>query len=133
VPWYAWLAVWLGVIVVLWAAGVAVLVAAGRESEAHALRRFIPDCVILFRRLLADPAVPRHRKAALALAVGYLVLPFDLVPDFIPVAGQFDDAIVVVLALRYLLRSGGPELLARHWPGPPESLRFIARLAFSKR
>ena len=132
-PWYAWLAVSIGVIIVLWAAGVAALVAAGRETEARALAQFIPDCVVLFRRLLADPAVPEVRKFALALAVGYLVLPFDLVPDFIPVAGQLDDAIVVLLALRYVLRAGGPQLLARHWPGPPESLRFIARLAFSKR
>ena len=132
-PWYAWLAISIALVVVVWAAGVAVLVAAERETEARALARFIPDCVVLFRRLLADPAVPAHRKVALALVVGYLILPFDLVPDFIPVAGQLDDAIVVALALRYVLRSGGPELLARHWPGPPESLRFVARLAFPKR
>jgi uncharacterized membrane protein YkvA (DUF1232 family) len=133
VPWYAWLALSLAVLAVVWAVCVAVLVAAGRDTEARALAQFIPDCVVLFRRLLADPQVPRRRKLALGLVVAYLVLPFDVVPDFIPVAGQLDDAIVVVLGLRYVLRSGGPQLLARHWPGPPESLRFIARLAFSKR
>src|SRR5262249_40076527 len=72
VPWYAWLAVSIGVIIVLWAAGVAALVAGGRETEARALAQFIPDCVVLFKRLLADPAVPEVRKIALALAVGYL-------------------------------------------------------------
>jgi uncharacterized membrane protein YkvA (DUF1232 family) len=132
-PWYAWLAVSLGVVVAVWALGVAALAVAGRGTEARAFARFIPDCVILFRRLLADPRVPPGRKAVLAAAVGYLVLPFDLVPDFIPVAGQLDDAIVVALALRFVLRSGGPQLLAEHWPGPRESLLLILRLAFGKR
>jgi uncharacterized membrane protein YkvA (DUF1232 family) len=130
--WYGWFAISLAVVLAVWALAVAALVVAGRRTEAWALARFIPDCVVLFRRLLADPAVPRHRKLALALVVGYLLLPFDLVPDFIPVAGQLDDAIVVALGLRYVLRSGGAPLLAKHWPGPPESLRLIVRLAFPK-
>jgi uncharacterized membrane protein YkvA (DUF1232 family) len=62
--------------------------------------------------------------------LAYLALPFDLVPDFIPVAGQLDDAIIVALVLRMVLRSGGPSLLEEHWPGPPQSLRVIERLAF---
>jgi uncharacterized membrane protein YkvA (DUF1232 family) len=133
VRWYEWLALSLVVVAAVWAVCVALLVLAGRRTEARALARFIPDCVVLFRRLLADPRVPPGRKAVLAAAVAYLVLPFDLVPDFIPVAGQLDDAIVVALALRFVLRSGGPQLLAEHWPGPRESLRLILRLAFGQR
>jgi uncharacterized membrane protein YkvA (DUF1232 family) len=87
---------------------------------------------VLFRRLLADPRVPRSRKLLLAASIGYLALPFDLVPDFIPVAGQLDDAIVVVLALRAVLREGGPELLAEHWPGPASSRDLVGRLAFAR-
>jgi len=131
-PWYDWLAISCAVVLAVWALAVAALVLAGRRTEAHALARFIPDCVVLFRRLLADPDVPQHRKLALVFVVGYLLLPFDLVPDFIPVAGQLDDAIVVALALRFVLRSGGPQLLAKHWPGPPASLRVIVRLAYPK-
>jgi uncharacterized membrane protein YkvA (DUF1232 family) len=70
---------------------------------------------VLFKRLLRDPRVPRVRKVALALVLVYLVIPIDLVPDFIPVAGQLDDAILVALALRGLLRTG---LVREHWPGP---------------
>lgn len=51
------------------------------------------------------------------LLAGYLALPFDLVPDFIPVAGQLDDALLLALVLRAVLRSGGEDLLREHWPG----------------
>jgi uncharacterized membrane protein YkvA (DUF1232 family) len=61
--------------------------------------------------------------------VGYLALPFDLVPDFIPVAGQLDDAIIVALMLRSFVRSGGEQLIRQLWPGPERSLALILRLA----
>jgi len=105
------------------------LVVAGRRSAARALAGFVPDCVVLFRRLVGDPRVPRARKAWLLLVAAYLALPFDLVPDFIPVAGQLDDAIVVALALRLLLGGAGVALVREHWPGPDSSLEVILRLA----
>jgi uncharacterized membrane protein YkvA (DUF1232 family) len=129
VPW-SWIALGIGVSVFVWALAVAALAIAGRRSEARALVRFIPDCIVLVRRLVADPDVPRRHKLVLALLLGYLAMPFDVVPDFIPVAGQLDDALVVALALRYVLRSAGPQRLADHWPGPPESLAVITRIAF---
>jgi uncharacterized membrane protein YkvA (DUF1232 family) len=106
-----------------------VLIRAGCRSDAAAVARFIPDCLVLFRRLLADPRVPRIRKAALAATIAYLAMPFDLVPDFIPVAGQLDDALVVALALRGLLRGAGDYVVRDHWPGPQQSLRLICGLA----
>jgi uncharacterized membrane protein YkvA (DUF1232 family) len=125
-------AVAAGVAVVLYGGFVAVLLALGRKGDAAAAARFVPDCVVLFRRLLGDPRVPRRRKLLLAAAIAYLAMPFDLVPDFIPVAGQLDDAIVVVLALRAVLGGAGPELLAEHWPGPASSRDLIGRLAFAR-
>jgi uncharacterized membrane protein YkvA (DUF1232 family) len=113
----------------LYAVAVLALLAAGRRADARALAGFVPDCVVLFRRLLADPAVPRRRKWGLVLAIAYLALPFDLIPDFIPVAGQLDDAILVGLVLRGLVRGGGPGLVRRHWPGPEPSLRLVLRLS----
>jgi uncharacterized membrane protein YkvA (DUF1232 family) len=56
--------------------------------------------------------------------IAYLSVPIDLVPGFIPVAGQLDDVLVVALALGYALRSGGPELLRQHWPGSEPSLQM---------
>jgi len=119
----------LGIALALYALFVAVLYVAGRRSEARALVRFIPDCVVLFRRLLGDARISRRRKWLLAAVIGYLALPLDLVPDFIPVAGQLDDAIVVALALRVVLRGAGPELVREHWPGPEDTLRLILRFS----
>jgi len=49
------------------------------------------------------------------------------VPDFIPVAGQLDDVLAVVLVLRFVLRSADDDLLAEHWPGPPRALALLRR------
>lgn len=124
-----WLLVVGGVAVGLYLAFVAVLLVAGRHDTARAFAGFIPDCIVLLRRLLGDQRVPRRMKFVLAAAVGYLALPFDLVPDFIPVAGQLDDAIVVGLALRAVVRDAGPEVVREHWPGPPNSLALVLRVA----
>jgi uncharacterized membrane protein YkvA (DUF1232 family) len=106
-----------------------VLTVAGRREHARDLVRFIPDCIVLVTRLLRDPRVPRRHKLLLGAVVGYLALPFDLVPDFIPVAGQLDDALVVALALRAVLRGSGSELLNAHWPGTERSLALVLRFA----
>ena len=120
---------WLLVPLAIYALGVAALVLAGRRTDARALAGFIPDCLVLVRRLLADPRVPRSRKLLCVALIGYLALPFDLVPDFIPVAGQLDDAILVALVLRGTLRAAGADLLAEHWPGPERSREIVRRLA----
>ena len=104
------------------------LVLRGRREDARALAGFVPDCIVLLRRLMRDPRVPRRRRLLVYALIAYLALPFDLVPDFIPVAGQLDDAILVALVVRSLLRAGGPELLAEHWPGPQSSLDLLRRL-----
>jgi uncharacterized membrane protein YkvA (DUF1232 family) len=114
---------------ILYAAFVCALYVRGRKSDARALAGFIPDCVVLFSRLLRDPRVPRRGKLLLALLVGYLSMPFDLVPDFVPVAGQLDDAIIVAFVLRAVLLASGPELAREHWPGPPTSLELVLRIA----
>jgi len=108
---------------------VAALVLAGRREAARAVAGFLPDCVVLFRRLVGDGRVPRRHKLLLVATAGYLAVPIDLVPDFIPVAGQLDDAIIVALVLRALLRAVAPGLVEEHWPGPPTSLAVVLRLA----
>ncbi len=128
-----WLIVALSVTVVVYVTAVLALVAVGRRSDARALAGFIPDCLVLVKRLLRDPRVPRRRKLLLVLLVAYLAMPIDLVPDFIPVAGQLDDAILVALVLRAVLRSGGDDLLQEHWSGPPRSLELVRSLTFGQR
>jgi uncharacterized membrane protein YkvA (DUF1232 family) len=129
---WQWLIVGAGIAVAAYAGFVAWLLMVGRHRDARALAGFIPDCLILFRRLVGDEGVPRRRKILLAALTGYLALPLDLVPDFIPVAGQLDDAIIVALVLRAALRSGGPDLLRQHWPGPDASLNALMRLSYGR-
>ncbi len=111
--------------------GLLVLLLMGRRDDATALARFVPDCAVLFSRLLRDPAIRRSRKVLLVLLIAYLSSPIDLVPDFLPVIGLLDDAILVALVLRFILRDCEASTLEKHWPGPPGSLRVVLRLAGS--
>ena len=127
--WWGWILVGIGVLAVVYAAFVAALVLMGRRGDARAMATFIPDCIVLVSRLARDPRVPRRRKLWLFALVGYLALPFDLVPDFIPVAGQLDDVLIVAFVLRHFVRAGGEGMIHELWPGPEQSLQLILRLA----
>jgi uncharacterized membrane protein YkvA (DUF1232 family) len=103
------------------------VVLAGRREDARAIAGFIPDCVVLFTRLLRDERLPRRQKVFVAALLPYLASPIDLIPDFIPIAGQLDDALLVALVLRRIVRSN-PRLVHELWPGPPSSLAVIMRV-----
>ena len=90
--------------------------------------RLLPDVLRLVARLARDPRVPRGARVRLWLLLAYLALPFDLVPDFIPVLGHADDAIAVVWVLRSVIRAAGPDLVSSHWPGTAEGLAAVRRL-----
>ncbi len=127
VPFWPWglLMLFVG----LWLVGVAALIAAGRREDARALAGFIPDCAVLVGRLARDARISRPRRAVLFLVLGYLALPIDLVPDFLPGIGQLDDAVVLGLALRLVVRGGSGELVREAWPGPQASLAIVLRAA----
>jgi uncharacterized membrane protein YkvA (DUF1232 family) len=125
----AWLLLITACILLAYAAFVVAMLVAGRQGVARDVARFIPDCIALVRGLLRDPRVPRRHKRLLGVLIGYLALPFDLVPDFIPIAGHLDDALIVVLALRVVLRGSGSELVREHWRGPESSLAVVLRFA----
>jgi uncharacterized membrane protein YkvA (DUF1232 family) len=119
----------LAVAVALYALFVALLAVLGRREHAAAVARFIPDCVVLARRLARDGRVPRRQRVYLGVMVAYLVMPFDLVPDFIPVVGVLDDALLVVLVLRSVVRAAGVETICERWPGPEQTLAVVLRAA----
>jgi uncharacterized membrane protein YkvA (DUF1232 family) len=126
VGWQLWILTVAGGIVLAWCAAVLLLLGVGRRGDARALAGLAPDCAVLLKRLLADPRVPRRRKLLVAAAAGYLALPFDLVPDFVPVAGQLDDVLVLAFVLRHLLRSD-ERIVHELWPGPERSLELLTR------
>jgi uncharacterized membrane protein YkvA (DUF1232 family) len=116
------LLLWLVLLLVLWR------VRPDGLTTSAALR-LLPDLVRLVRRLAADRTLPRGVRIRLWLLLAYLLMPIDLVPDFMPVLGYADDAVVVALALRSVVRSAGADALARHWPGDQAGLDVVGRLA----
>jgi uncharacterized membrane protein YkvA (DUF1232 family) len=116
----------LAIAVAVWLLAIAALYLAGRRSAARELATLLPNLILLFKGLLGDPAVPRSSKVLLGLAVVWLVSPIDLVPEFVPVAGPLDDAIVAALVLRYVLRRTDASVLRRHWRGDPAVLDRLA-------
>jgi uncharacterized membrane protein YkvA (DUF1232 family) len=107
----------------------ALLVARPKGNRLGEALRLLPDLLRLVRRLLADPNVPRAARLRLWLLLGYLAIPIDLVPDFIPVLGYADDAIIVSLVLRSVLHRAGAPLVRHHWPGTDDGLAALARLS----
>lgn len=124
--WWLWV---LAALALMWAAFVLALFLAGWRAYARAIVGFMPDCLVLLHRLVRDGRLPRGQRLLLLALIGYLALPFDLVPDFIPVAGQLDDVLVVAFVLRRFLRAGGHELVHEHWPGPDQSLRLVLQVS----
>jgi len=112
----------VGIAVLIWVAVVLSLALTGRRARARELAALVPNLLLLFRGLLRDPRVPRRAKLWLVLAVAWIASPIDLVPEFVPIAGPLDDAIVAALVLRHLLRSTPREVLLEHWRGEEATL-----------
>lgn len=119
------LLLWLVMLSLLWRAQRGM---SQRVNLREALR-LAPDTLRLLRRLAADPALPRGVRVRLLLLLVYLLLPVDLVPDFIPVLGFADDIVVAALALRSVIRRAGRDAVDRHWSGSPEGLTVVLRMA----
>jgi uncharacterized membrane protein YkvA (DUF1232 family) len=117
----------VGVVFAVWLLAIGILIALGRRSQARELAALLPNLVVLFRGLLGDDRVPRSSKAWLWFALAWFVSPIDLVPEFIPVAGPLDDAIIAALVLRHVLRRTDRTVLADHWRGEPATLDTILR------
>ena len=120
-PVLAGIAVGLAVLVAvtLGCAAVARLLPAGRTRE---MVGFLPNGIVLLRRLRGHSHLPRRGRIALGLALGYLVSPVQLIPNFIPVIGQTDDVVVLALALRYACRRLPRADVVAAWPGDPAYL-----------
>lgn len=112
-------------VVAVWVLAILVLVSLGRRSQARELANLLPNLVLLFRGLLADPRVPRSSKGWLWFALAWCISPIDLIPEFVPVAGPLDDAIVAALVLRHVVRRTDRAVLADHWRGDPATLDAI--------
>jgi uncharacterized membrane protein YkvA (DUF1232 family) len=122
----------LGVAVALllaWIILVIVLIAVRpRGGLLRQALRLLPDVLGLLRRLAADKTLPRGVRVHLGLLLAYLALPIDLIPDFIPVLGYADDAIIVTAVLRSVVRRAGLDAVRAHWPGTDDGFTALTRL-----
>jgi uncharacterized membrane protein YkvA (DUF1232 family) len=116
------LAAWLALVLAL-------LIARPSGPLLKEAMRLLPDTLRLLRRLSADRDLPRGVRVRLWLLFVYVALPIDLIPDFIPVFGYADDAIIVGVVLRSVVRRAGPAAVQRHWPGSEEGLASLWRIA----
>lgn len=98
------------------------------QTELREYLLLLPRFVQLLWRLTRDPRVPARSKATLLLLGGYLALPFDIVPDFIPVAGQIDDIMVIAFALDQIVNRVPPEIVREHWDGDGDVLEIIKEI-----
>ena len=119
------IAAWLGILLLLFAVG--------RRTAARELATLLPNLLFLFRGLFRDPRVPRRSKLVIGVAIAWIVSPIDLVPEFLPVIGPLDDAIVAALVLRHVIRAAGRDVVAEHWRGDPRTLGHILRISGARR
>lgn len=118
-----------GALLVVWLVLIAVLlIARPRGGLLREALRVLPDVLRLIGRLAADRSLPRGVRVRLALLLAYLAMPIDLIPDFIPVVGYADDAIIVTAVLRGVVRRAGLDAVRAHWPGTDDAFAVVVRL-----
>lgn len=127
--WVDLLAALAGGLLVAWLALIAVLlIVRPRGGVLREALRILPDLLRLLPRLTADRTLPHRVRVGLAFLLAYLASPIDLVPDFIPVLGSVDDAVVVAVVLRWVVRRAGVEAVRRNWPGTENGFAVLCRI-----
>ena len=103
------------------------VIARPRTALLQEALRLLPDTIRLLKRLALDRTLPRSVRVRLWLLFAYLAIPIDLIPDFLPVVGYLDDAILVSFTLRFVVKRSGADAVRRHWPGTPDGLAALWR------
>jgi len=119
----------VGALILAWIVLVIVLaIARPRGGLLREALRLLPDVLRLVRRLATDKTLPRGVRIRLGLLLIYLASPIDLIPDFIPILGYADDAIIVTAVLRSVVRRAGLPAVRAHWPGTDDGFAALTRL-----
>ena len=82
----------------------------------------LPQYVRLLGGLVTDSRVSTMDKVFVMGAIAYIVMPIDVIPDFIPFFGEIDEGYILVLALQRLISNAGRNVLLSHWTGEPSDL-----------
>jgi uncharacterized membrane protein YkvA (DUF1232 family) len=97
----------------------------GRRRTAVRLIRELPNLLLLLLNLLRDPRVARLDRILFAAVITYVMLPADLLPDFMGFLGLTDDLYLVGLAMSRMFSTAGPDILLEHWRGQPRALGYL--------
>ncbi len=95
---------------------------AGAKRTVSGVIRQIPMYLKLLGGLLADRRVPPLDKVLVGAAVLYILMPLDLIPDFIPFLGEVDDVFLLVTAIQRLISNAGKRVVMEYWQGPASDL-----------
>lgn len=95
------------------------------QTDLKEYALLLPRLVKLLWRLTRDPRVPARSKAILFVLAGYLASPIDLIPDFIPGAGQLDDLVIVAFGLDQMLNRVPEDVVRSHWDGDEDVLEVV--------
>ena len=90
--------------------------------------RVVPAVLRLLRSIITDSNAPKDVRLVIGLLFVWIISPIDLIPEFIPVIGPFDDVVVAILALRYVRRRLGIDDLRQRWSGSAEGLALLERV-----
>ncbi len=96
----------------------------------------IPNFLRLLYGLITDSRVNSVDKLVVAGAIAYILLPVDIIPDFVPFLGEVDDVFLLILALQRLIANAGRAVVQAYWPGDPAELsamnleKILAACAF---
>jgi uncharacterized membrane protein YkvA (DUF1232 family) len=85
----------------------------------------IPDIMRLLWKVVRDRRVSTFVRGGLIAVAAYLAMPFDVIPDWLPVLGQVDDVVVLTVGVRALLKQVPEPVLVEHWTGERRILEAI--------
>ena len=116
-------------LLILWVVFIVALAIWRPKVGVSEAARILPDLLRMLGAIAQDGSMPFTVRLRIWLLLLYYAIPFDLVPDVIPVIGYADDAILTVWAIRSVVRRSGQNSLERHWPGSGDGLAVVRRLA----
>lgn len=101
----------------------------GKFTKLSEYLFLLPDFFILLTRLAVDKRVQNKKKVMVAGIIAYVMMPFDIIPDFIPIIGQIDDLVLVVLGLNMILNDIDKKILLDNWSGEGQLLELLQKIS----
>ncbi len=89
----------------------------------------LPDFFVLLTRLAIDDRVPTRKKVFAGAIIAYMIMPIDIIPDFIPILGQIDDLVLAVLGLNMVLNEIDKQVLIDNWSGQGNVLELLQTIS----